>query len=301
MYNPFAGGLKGGNSARLNAATRILEDSGSRVDLFATPGPNCAGELARAAAEAGCDLVLAAGGDGTINEAINGIAGSDVVFGALPSGTANVLANEIGLASRPDRAAHQLLEAVPVRISLGLLDRPGFPGRYFALMAGVGLDARIVYELDLNLKSRIGKLAYWHGGFRQFGRSMPRFTAVINGNEYDSSFALITRVRNYGGDFEIARKVKLTDNDFEIVLSRKHEWSHFLRFLGAVMMNRLENTEGVVIARGSCIRVKPEKGAGPDDRTHIQIDGEMAGTLPATIRIVTDALTLLVPEKYLSR
>ncbi len=280
---------------------RILEDSGSRVELFATPGPNCAGELARSAAEAGCDLVLAAGGDGTINEAVNGIAGSRVNFGVLPSGTANVLANEIGLAGRPDRAARQLLEATPVRISLGYLERPGYPGRYFVLMAGVGLDARIVYELDLNLKSRIGKLAYWHGGFRQFGRSMPRFTARVNGRDYSASFALITRVRNYGGDFEIARKIRLTDDDFEVVITQKHEWSHFLRFLGAVMTNRLDSTEGVAITRASCIAVSPPSGVKADERIHIQTDGENAGILPATIRTVPDALTILVPNKYLNR
>ncbi len=293
--------MKGRNITRLNEAVKILENAGSDVELFATPGPNRAGELAHRAAETGCDLVLAAGGDGTINEAVNGIAGSPITFGVLPSGTANVLANEIGLAGRPDRAARQLLEAVPVRVSLGSAERAGFDRRYFILMAGIGLDARIVYELDLNLKSRLGKLAYWHGGFRQFGRSLPRFMATVNGTEYTASFALITRVRNYGGDFEIARSVKLTDDDFEVVISQKHEWSHFLRFIGAVMMNRLHRTEGVAITRASTICLSPPKGESPDARVHIQIDGEVAGVLPATIGTVRDALTLLVPKKYLAR
>ena len=78
-----------------------------------------AGELGRIAIERGFDLLLAAGGDGTINEVMNGIVGSKIVFGALPAGTANVLAKEIGLTCRPDRAAAELLEAVPVRISVG--------------------------------------------------------------------------------------------------------------------------------------------------------------------------------------
>jgi YegS/Rv2252/BmrU family lipid kinase len=293
--------LKGRNIARLNEAVKILETAGCDVELFATPGPNRAGELALRAAETGCDLVLAAGGDGTINEAINGLAGSAVTFGVLPSGTANVLANEIGLAPRPDRAARQLLEAIPVRISLGALEREGYERRYFLLMAGIGLDARIVYELDLDLKSRVGKLAYWHGGFRQFGRGLPRFAVTVNGQEYDASFALVTRVRNYGGDFEIARKIKLTDPDFEVVISQKHEWSHFLRFVAAVMLNRLDRTEGVAITRASTISVAPPKGENPDARVHIQTDGEVTGVLPATIVTVPDALTLLVPKKYLDR
>lgn len=293
--------MKGRNITRLNEAVKILESAGSDVELFATPGPNRAGELARRAVETGCDLVLAAGGDGTINEAINGLAGSTVMFGVLPSGTANVLANEIGLASRPDRAARQLLDAVPVRISLGSLERRGYERRYFLLMAGIGLDARIVYELDLDLKSRVGKLAYWHGGFRQFGRGLPCFSVTVNGQEYAASFVLVTRVRNYGGDFEIARKIRLTDPDFEVVIVQKHEWSQFLRFFAAVMMNRLDRTEGVAIMRASTISVAPPMGESPDARVHIQTDGEVTGVLPATIGTVPGALTLLVPQKYLNR
>ena len=137
--------------------------------------------MVRSALDRGCDLILAAGGDGTINEAVNGMAGSNVPFGALPAGTANVLANEVGFSGRPDRAAAQLLDAVPTRIALGAVDRPGLPRRHFVMMAGVGLDARIVYEIDLGLKARLGKLAYWHGGFRQLGRHVPRFRICVAG------------------------------------------------------------------------------------------------------------------------
>jgi YegS/Rv2252/BmrU family lipid kinase len=264
------------------------------VELFATPGPNKAGELARKAAKQGFDLILAAGGDGTINEAINGLAGSRVAFGALPAGTANVLAAEVGLSNRPDRAAAQLLNATPTRIALGALDRPGHARRYFVLMAGVGLDARIVYELDLNLKSKLGKLAYWHGGFRQFGRPTPLFTICVNGREHRASFALITRVRNYGGDFQIARRIKLTDGDFEIVVFESGEWLDYLRFFGAVVTNRLYNTPGVAVYRATSAAVS----AAEDDRIYVQTDGEAIGNIPATICTVPDALTLLIPKRY---
>lgn len=267
------------------------------MELLPTPGPQMAGELASKAAGAGCDLILAAGGDGTINEAVNGIAGTDIVFGALPAGTANVLASEIGLATRPDEAAKQLLDAVPVRIALGALDRPMQARRYFVLMAGVGLDARIVYELDLDLKGKLGKLAYWHGGFRQFGRPVPRFRIEVNGRGYCASFALITRVRNYGGDFEIARRVRLTDDDFEIVVFQNHEWQDYLRFFGAVMTNRLQSTSGVAITRATRAEVM-----SPEDlRIYLQTDGEAVGVLPATIVAVPNALTLLMPKRYANR
>jgi diacylglycerol kinase (ATP) len=282
---------------RLDRAVHILRETGSHVELYATHGPQVAGELARHAIDAGCDLILAAGGDGTINEAVNGIAGSEVLFGVLPGGTANVLANEIGLASRPDRAAAQLVDAVPVRISLGVLERQGEAQRYFLLMAGVGLDARIVYELDLELKGKLGKLAYWHGGYRQLGRPVPRFHLSVNGSEYSASFALITRVRNYGGDFEIARRIRLTDNDFEIVVFQNHQWQDYLRFFGAVMTNRLHSTDGVAIARATQVEVN----APEDQRIYIQTDGEAVGVLPATIKIVPNALTLLMPGSYVKK
>jgi diacylglycerol kinase (ATP) len=286
--------LRGSGRARLDTSVRILKDSGAHVELIATQGPLMAGELASKAVEAGCDLILAAGGDGTINEVVNGIAGSDVLFGILPAGTANVLANEIGFSNRPDHAAKQLLDAVPMRIALGSLERPDQPRRYFALMAGVGLDARIVYELDLNLKGKLGKLAYWHGGFRQFGRPVPRFHLSVNGSQYCASFALITRVRNYGGDFEIARRIRLTDDDFEIVVFQNHEWQDYLRFFGAVMTNRLDSASGVAITRATRVEVDvPE-----DQRIYIQTDGEAVGVLPAAISIVPNALTLLLPKRY---
>jgi YegS/Rv2252/BmrU family lipid kinase len=293
--------LKGARRARLNEAVRVFEASGCEVTLFATPGPNRAGELARRAIDDGCDLVLAAGGDGTVNEAVNGIAGSHVFFGVLPSGTANVLANEIGLAERPDLAAKQILASTPTRIALGRLEQTGLPHRYFVLMAGVGLDARIVYDLDLDLKKKLGKLAYWRGGFQQLGKPVPMFQAAVNGSEHRASFALVTRVRNYGGDFEIAREVKLTDNDFEVILFQNNQWHDYLRFFSAIMINRLSKADGVILTRASGIDVFAAPDGENDQRIYIQTDGESVGRLPAKITTVPNSLTLLLPKRYLAR
>lgn len=265
------------------------------MELFRTAGPNKAGELAAALCSGGrFDLILAAGGDGTINEAANGIVGSGIAFGALPAGTANVLANEVGLSGRPDRAAVQLLDAEPRRIAVGEIAWPGLPPRRFLLMAGAGLDARIVYELNLGLKAKLGKLAYWHGGFRQLGRPVPRFRIHVNGHEHHASFALLTRVRNYGGDFRIARHVLLTDPDFEIVIFENHQWQDYLRFFAAVVRNTLHTTRGVTIHRASQARLD----CAEDNRIYIQTDGEAAGSLPVTVSIMPDALTLLLPKTY---
>lgn len=259
-----------------------------------TTGPNMAGELARTAIARGFDLLLAAGGDGTINEVLNGIIGSRIVFGALPAGTANVLANEVGLSERPDRAAAQLLDAVPVRTGAGLVHLEGQAPRYFLLMAGVGLDARIVHELDLDLKKQLGKLAYWHGGLRQIGRHKGRFRVVVDGVERIATFALFARVRNYGGDFEIARNVRLTDSDFEIVIFERHGWKDYVRFFFGVLINRLGSMDGVSIVRANSVKLSPVS----DTPVHVQADGEALGLLPGTITVVPDAITLLLPKRY---
>ncbi len=297
VFNPFAGGLKGPKRARLDAAVETFRRAGREVELMPTTGPNMAGELGRVAIERGFDLLLAAGGDGTINEVLNGIVGSKIAFGALPAGTANVLANEIGLHCRPDRAAAQLLEAVPARIALGAFDSAGQPRRHFLMMAGAGLDARIVHELDLELKRRIGKLSYWHGGFRQLGRDMPKFKIRVNGVDHPAGFALLARVRNYGGDFEIARNIRLTDNDFEIVILEQNRFVDYLRFLFAVIGKRLHRTRGVTILRADRAEISPIS----DESVHVQADGEAVGMVPATISIVPDAVTLLLPKRYAER
>ena len=294
VYNPFAGRLRGAGRERLDSAVRVFLAAGHEVELFATPGPNKAGIVAQNAISQGCDMILAAGGDGTINETVNGMVGSPVAFGILPGGTANVLANEIGLSIRLETAAAQLLKATPTPISLGAVELPGRPRRHFVLMAGVGLDARIVYNLNLELKRKVGKLAYWQAGFGQLLKPVDQFSVAVDAHRYECSFLLATRVRNYGGDFEIARRVRLTDHDFEIVIFSGKHWSHHVRFLAGVMLNRLEKSPDVTILRATELTLE-ERGAKP---VHLQTDGEILGPLPARVSIVPSCLNFLLPAGY---
>ena len=164
----------------------------------------------------GADIVVVAGGDGTINEVVSGMAGSSVPLTALPGGTANVLCCELGLSGSMETVAQQLPGFAPHRIALGrFISANG--ARTFAMMAGLGFDAHIVQHINPALKQRFGKAAYWISGFRSVLRSLPEFSVRVDGREYRASFALVTRVRNYGGDLQIARDVRLLSPDFEIV------------------------------------------------------------------------------------
>jgi diacylglycerol kinase family enzyme len=258
-----------------------------------TTGPHTAGAIARDQIARGADLIVVAGGDGTINEAAEGMAGRRVPLGILPFGTANVLATELKLGRDPVSAAQRLAELRPRRISLGhVLCDQGRVSRHFLLMAGIGLDAHIVYNIDAALKERAGKLAYWMAGWRMLGKPLAQLEVDIGGQRRPCSFALLSKVRNYGGDFEIARSVRLFDDTFEAVLFEGASSTGYVKYLAGVALNRLRGMKGVTVMRADQAKVTGS------EKAYVQIDGEFAGRLPAEVRVVRDALTLLVPEEY---
>jgi len=284
---------------RLSGAAEILREAGHETWLVPTQGPGTAGAIARRSIAEGAELILAAGGDGTINEIAEGVAFSDVPLGILPAGTANVLANEMGLGSSIERAAAALSECIPARISIGrlLCVNGSERTRLFLLMAGIGLDAKIVYNLSLPLKARFGKLAYWAGGFSLLGRELDEFEVIVEGRRVSCSFALISKVRNYGGDLEIAQNTSLLDDRFEVVLFEGSSSFRFLMYLGRVAVRRLSGVRGISLVRSGCVSMPGTAG----NRVYVQVDGEYAGHIPANVEIVPDALTLLIPESYIRK
>jgi diacylglycerol kinase (ATP) len=266
------------------------------VDSIPTSGPGTASDLARRAIDGGADLVLAAGGDGTINEVVNGMAHSDVPLGILPAGTANVLACELGIGRKLENAADALAGCTPERMALGKISSAG-SSRYFLMMAGAGLDADIVFHVNQRLKDALGKVAYWVGGFRKFGRALPELTVEAEGRTFRVSFALASRVRNYGGDLEIAQSISLFDDHFELVLFEGANSFAYVKYMLGVLLRRHHGMRGVTI-----LNTAKAVFTNPDDaRIHLQVDGEYAGLLPASVEIVPNALTLLVPPGFRAR
>ena len=260
--------------------------AGVAPKILPTDAAGHATALAREVVALGADLVLVLGGDGTINEAANGLVSSGVPLGVLPAGTANVLAMELCLGSRLRSALDLLPGYVPRRIAAGRLIT-GREKRYFLCMAGAGLDAKIVTQVDPELKDRAGKLAYWAAGLSQFPEHLEQLEIRVRGNVYQCGFALISRVRNYGGDLEIARGASLDCDDFEIVL---FEGSHPLRYAAymvGVGLRQVQKMPGVRTVRSSCAEILTS--------AHLQIDGEYAGRHRARVEIAPGALTLLMP------
>lgn len=272
-----------------------------------TSGPGDATRLARECVAQGAGLIVAAGGDGTINEVLNGMARSQVPLAILPGGTANVLAMELGIGGRMQHAAEMMpsmaalsaenCPCVAERIALGLLRPANGEPRYFLLMAGVGLDADLVYNLDPGVKAKYGKLSYWIGGFSYVNRRLAAFDVEANGRRSRSTFALASRVRNYGGDLEIARNACLLEDSFELVLFEGENASVYLKYFAGVLTGRLGRMKGVTLMRTG----RATFAAAQSPEVYVQVDGEYAGRLPATVEIVPDALTLLVPAKFSER
>lgn len=275
-----------------------MRKAGHTVKAISTTGPGSAAEIAKRCIEHSADLILVAGGDGTINEVANGMIYSDVPLAILPGGTANVLAMETGIGRWMLQSADRLGEWVPERIAVGL-QTDGFerPPRYFLLMCGAGLDAHIVYHISASLKAALGKVSYWIGGFSQLGRKFPEFDVEVNGQTYRCSFALISRVRNYGGDLNIAPTISMLDNEFEVVLFSGTSSFRYLGYMLGVVTGRLDRTPGVTVLRTGTAHLN----APNDRRIYTQVDGEYAGPLPATVQIVPKALTMLLPPRYRER
>jgi YegS/Rv2252/BmrU family lipid kinase len=298
IYNPQAGKLRSGGPDRLERARRILSEARHETILVPTCGPGAAVGLARGCVADGVDLIVAAGGDDTINEVAEGMVYSRVPLGILPAGTANVLAMETGISSNLETAARDLLRYTPERISVGRLHvNNASPSiRHFLLMAGIGLDARMIYNLSAPLKTNLGKTAYWITAFSLMGRRLEEFSVNVEDRTYRCSFALVSKVRNYGGNVEIARATGLFDEQFEVVLFQGQNSLRYIWYFAGVILNRLRGMKGVSIFGTPKVCVS----AVQDNRVYVQVDGEYAGHLPAYVEIVKDAITLLLPPLYKS-
>ena len=296
IYNPFAGVIRRGGAKRLERAIAALRDAGHSVVTHATDGPGAASRIAAGLIARGADLILVAGGDGTINETLNGMAGAATPLAVLPAGTANVLGHELGLGSNMEQVAGRIGSYEPLRVSLGLLRPSGAPPRHFLMFAGAGLDARIASEVNQDLKHRTGKLAYWVASFRLAGKRLAEFDYHSGDFTRRCGFVLASRVRNYGGDLEIARGASLLRPDFETVLMEGAAVARYLKYFVGVVTHTLPRMRGATIAAARSIELSAPSG----DQVPIEVDGELAGHLPATIEIVDQALTLLVPGKYLA-
>src|ERR1700730_15684270 len=291
--NPSAGG--GRRMHQLDEARQMFRKAGIETELQMTTAPGEATAMARRVVEQSRQLAIVCGGDGTVNEAVNGLACSQVPLAILPSGTANVLAKELSIPWNLPRAAERIIRAKYRRIALGLATPEKSSGepRYFISLAGAGPDGAIVAAVRPEVKLRAGIIAYWYEGFQQLtSYTFPRFRVTTGDQSIDATLVVVGRTKHYGGPFKITTEADLQRPEFELAFVTTRSAWRYVAYMPLLWAGRLRGARYVHFCKATSLQCV----AIDSSPVLIQVDGEPAGRLPAEFRIVPDALTLAVPD-----
>ncbi|HEY1937307.1 MAG TPA: diacylglycerol kinase family protein [Candidatus Angelobacter sp.] len=303
IYNPASGRRRAQRVQDISRAVDVLRGGGVQVEACATTHTGSAIQQVQQAAGAGYDTVLACGGDGTANEALNGImrASANVALGLVPLGSGNLLASDLGLPSDPVAAAQKLLTYQPRDFRPGLVTSQGADGsqkRYFLVAAGVGSDAELMYRTEVKAKERWGRNAYFLEMARMaFRRRYPMFNIEWEDEQGirkqgKAMLAMAVRAGKFPG---LLRRVKLGSdlmrNDFCLMLFRTNKVSRFLSYFVSVASGKNWKVPEVDTVHSKWFRCTAIPGM---DAIHSQADGELLGTLPAELSVESTPVKLLM-------
>ncbi|HZU77984.1 MAG TPA: diacylglycerol kinase family protein [Dehalococcoidia bacterium] len=285
IVNPVARTLP--SPDRLATAPAWLRLHGWTVDEYQSERPGHATELARAAADGGCDVVIAVGGDGTINEVINGLAGSETALAVIPAGTANVWAREVQMPRHPAAVARLLDYGEVHRIDLGMVN-----DRYFLLMASLGVDSVVVAVISPWAKRTFGRLAYVTTGVWQAIRFPAVRTCIrVDGERMPAQLLMLVvgNTRSYGGALTITNRAVADDGLLDVVLYNGSGPGRFVGYLARTFIGKHVSAPGTLYRRAGCIEVDTETPLP------VQADGDVIGTTPTQLRVAPGALRVIVP------
>src|SRR5580765_7672564 len=304
IYNPASGRKRKERAECVARVAAIFRNAGVQVETAPTTAAGSAVRQAQEAAEAGFDTIVACGGDGTANEALNGLMQSsagDVALGLVPLGSGNLMAYDLRLPSDPLAAAQKLLRYQPRAFRPGLVSCQGKDGpqqRYFLVAAGVGSDAELMYRTAVEAKERWGRNAYFlemarmalHGGYPMF--QVEWEDEQGNRKQDKAMLAMAVRAGRFPG---LLRFVNLGSglmrNDFCLLLFRTNKVRRFLSYFASVATGRNWKVQDVDTVHSKWFRCTALPGV---ETIHSQADGEMLGTLPAELSIESRAVKLLM-------
>ncbi|MGB6974792.1 MAG: diacylglycerol kinase family protein [Terracidiphilus sp.] len=305
IYNPASGQLSGRRARIVQKALALLREAGLDAEALETDAPGSARSLAKAAVRSGYDTILACGGDGTVHEVLQSLVGTSVALGVVPLGTANALAQDLGLGRSPLQAVRRLLHAEPQQVPVGRIfyrDRLGAEhSRYFTVAAGVGADALMMSRLDLKLKRRFGYALYLVEAFRVWATSsFPYFEASFSSSgeqprrSQEVSQLLAVRVRSFGGVLgQLAPGATVRNHTLSLVAFKTRSRLRYLRFLLAVIAKRHSFGDRIELMEAVSVECRTRNRSR---RTvHVEADGEVLGTLPARMEVAEEQFVLLVP------
>lgn len=280
ILNPAA---RGQRAQRLRASVEAL--TGDAV-LHSTSRSGHAEALAREAAAKGFERIVAAGGDGTVNEVVNGIAGSGATLGLLPLGTMNVFATELGLPASDLTKCWQIIQDNETR----LVDLPSANGKHFVQLAGVGLDAQVVQETSSAFKRSFGPLSYIVSAAQIAAREPPllRIESEHAVTE-EGSFVLVGNGRLYGGPFPFFKQAVIDDGLLDVLVFKRLNYLQMIRYLQDVIFSSQITSPEVEYFQTPTLRVSSE------DAVPVEIDGELIGNCPVEFTIKRHGLRVLAP------
>ena len=281
ILNPTAGNLE------------TVRDWQERVESIARGWPiritSQAGEaeaLARRAVEQGFGRIVAAGGDGTVNQVANGIAGSDAALGILPMGTVNVFAMELGLPSDDLALCWDVIEAGNIR----LVDLPSANQKYFVQLGGIGLDAQAVKETTLAFKRSLGPLSYLISAAHIAARQAPKLSIESeNASVWEGSFVLVGNGRLYGGPFPFFKQAIIDDGLLDIVVFKRLGYLEIIKYLHDVVFSSDIRVPEIEYFQTRHLRVSS------DQDVPLELDGELAGSCPVEFQMHEKALRVVAP------
>ncbi len=291
IFNPVARG----NKARRFRS--YIAEMSQQCALKATTAPGDARRFAQAAVATGYDIIVAAGGDGTVNEVLNGIGDEPdgfqkVRLGVLPLGTVNVFARELKIPMRLERAWKVLRRANETTVDLGRVDflENGQPQqRYFMQLAGAGLDARAIELVSWKLKKSAGPLAYVVAGLQALAEKQPILTVTADGQTCAGELALIGSGKFYGGSFDIFPAADLRDGKLHVCVFPKVNVGSLMQLVPSFLAQRRLSEKRIRRVSAQKFEITSNAPAA------FELDGEWVGTLPATFSVERRKLRVVIP------
>lgn len=280
VLNPAA------RSERASALRERILGLSPRIVVRETASPGDAREVARQGAADGFSTVVAAGGDGTVNEVVNGLGAGEVRLGILPVGTMNVFATELGMPQGLEDAWKVIEAGTVVEIDL-----PRANEEYFVQLAGVGLDAEVVRRTTPDSKKALGPISYLLTLAQVAARQPPRVRIEpVDGPAREGSFVLVGNGRLYGGPFVLFKDARLDDGLLDVLVFQNQSHWDLLRYVQAIAFGNHPGLPDVEYFQTRSLRLTSR------EYVPVEIDGELIGALPYEFGFSHRKLKVIVPE-----
>ena len=243
--------------------------------------------MARRGVAEGFEKIVAAGGDGTINEVVNGLAGSGTTLGLLPIGTMNVFATELGLPTHDLELCWEIVKGDSTRA----IDLPKANQKFFVQLAGVGLDAQVVKETSSQLKRNFGPLSYVISALQIAARKPPKlFIQSEDASIDEASFVLVGNGRLYGGPFPFFKHAVLDDGLLDVIVFKRLGYLEIIKYLQDVIFSSEIRVPEIEYFQTRQLRVES------DQSVPVELDGELVGNCPVEFSLENRSLRVLVPS-----